>query len=68
MNLLNFPKSSKSENLINGINYLYEFGPFRLDPSKWTLKNQEEPVPLNSKALDLLLVLVEEGGRTVEKD
>ena len=68
MNPLNFPKSSKSENWISSVNHLYEFGPFRLDPAKRILRNQVEPLPLNSKAFDLLLVLVEEGGRTVEKD
>jgi Tol biopolymer transport system component/DNA-binding winged helix-turn-helix (wHTH) protein len=49
-------------------NQLYAFGPFSLDPAKRLLKNQGEVVPLNSKALDLLLVLIEESGRVVEKN
>jgi Tol biopolymer transport system component/DNA-binding winged helix-turn-helix (wHTH) protein len=52
----------------SGINQLYEFGPFSLDPLKRQVRNQNQPVPLNSKAFDLLLVLVEASGRIVEKD
>jgi TolB-like protein/DNA-binding winged helix-turn-helix (wHTH) protein len=48
--------------------HLYEFGPFRLDPLKRRLIREGEPVRLTPKAFDLLLVLVEERGRTVEKD
>lgn len=50
------------------IKHFYEFGPFRLDPRKRRLMRDGEPVRLTPKALDLLLVLVEERGRTVEKD
>jgi len=48
--------------------HFYEFGPFRLDPRKRRLIRDGEPVRLTPKALDLLLVLIEERGRTVEKD
>ena len=48
--------------------HFYEFGPFRLDPRKRRLMRDGEPVRLTPKALDLLLVLIEEQGRTVEKD
>jgi len=48
--------------------HFYEFGPFRLDPRKRRLMRDGEPVRLTPKALDLLLVLIEESGRTVEKD
>jgi TolB-like protein/DNA-binding winged helix-turn-helix (wHTH) protein/Tfp pilus assembly protein PilF len=48
--------------------HFYEFGPFRLDPRKRRLMRDGEPVRLTPKALDLLLVLIEERGRTVEKD
>jgi len=48
--------------------HFYEFGPFRLDPLKRRLMRDGEPVRLTPKAFDLLLVLVEERGRTVEKD
>jgi TolB-like protein/DNA-binding winged helix-turn-helix (wHTH) protein/Tfp pilus assembly protein PilF len=46
----------------------YEFGPFRLDPLKRRLLRGGEALRLTPKAFDLLLVLVEESGRTVEKD
>ena len=48
--------------------HFYEFGPFRLDPLKRRLMRDGEVVRLTPKAFDLLLVLVEERGRTVEKD
>lgn len=48
--------------------HFYEFGPFRLDPRKRRLMRDGEPVRLTPKALDLLLVLIEKRGRTVEKD
>lgn len=48
--------------------HLYEFGPFRLDPVKRRLLRDGEPVPLTPKAFETLLALVEQGGRTVEKE
>src|SRR3954471_23494818 len=48
--------------------HLYEFGPFRLDPVKRRLLREGEPVPLTPKAFDTLLALVEQSGKTVEKD
>src|ERR1700755_2763763 len=48
--------------------HLYEFGPFRLDPVKRRLLREGEPVPLTPKAFDTLLALVQQSGRTVEKD
>lgn len=48
--------------------HLYEFGPFRLDPLKRRLLRDGEALRLTPKAFDLLLALVEESGRTVEKD
>src|SRR3954463_12569659 len=47
---------------------LYEFGPFRLDPVKRRLLRDGEPVPLTPKAFETLLALVQQSGRTVEKD
>ncbi|MFL6332455.1 MAG: winged helix-turn-helix domain-containing protein [Pyrinomonadaceae bacterium] len=49
-------------------NHLYEFGPFRLDPVRRRLLRDGEPVQLTPKAFDTLLALVEQSGRTVEKD
>jgi len=48
--------------------HFYEFGPFRLDPLKRRLLRDGEPIRLTPKAFDLLLALVEESGRTIEKD
>ena len=48
--------------------HFYQFGPFRLDPVKRRLLRDGEPVPLTPKAFDTLLALVEQSGKTVEKD
>ena len=48
--------------------HFYKFGPFRLDSLKRRLMRDGEPVRLTPKAFDLLLVLVAERGRTIEKD
>ena len=45
----------------------YQFGPFILDRIKRTLTRHNQPVGLTSKAVDLLVLLVERQGRTVEK-
>lgn len=47
---------------------LYEFGPFRLDPTEHTLLREGRPVLLRPKVFDLLLVLVENHGHVVEKE
>lgn len=46
----------------------YSFGPFRLDAHKRVLFRDDKPVPLAPKALDLLLVLVENRDRVLVKD
>lgn len=46
---------------------VYEFGPFRLDTAERTLWRGGEPVALTPKAIDTLLVLVQNRGRLVEK-
>lgn len=48
--------------------HFYQFGPFRLDPLKRRLLRGEEPVPLTPKAFETLLALVEQSGKTIEKD
>lgn len=48
--------------------YIYEFGPFRLDAQKRLLWREGEIVPLQQKAFDMLLALVERCGRVVKKD
>lgn len=47
---------------------LYEFGPFRLDPRLPLLLRDGEPVPLQPKALETLVALVERGGRVVGRE
>lgn len=46
---------------------LYEFGPFLLDPAERSLRREGEPVPLTPKVLDMLVVLVENRGRLLNK-
>src|SRR5215472_14377704 len=47
---------------------LYAFGPFRFDAAGRILIRDRERVPLTPKAADLLLVLIEGGGRVLNKD
>lgn len=47
---------------------LYEFGPFRLDPEKRLLLRDNQPVPLQLKAFETLLVLVRNSEQVVLKD
>ena len=48
-------------------NHFYEFGPFRLDVGERLLLRDGKPVPLPPKDFEMLLVLVENGGRILEK-
>ena len=50
------------------VKQLYEFGPFRLDPTEHTLRRDGRPIPLRPKVFDLLLVLVENRGHLVDKE
>lgn len=50
------------------VNGLYEFGEFRLDPQKRTLRQAEELISLTPKAFDVLLLLIESPGQLVGKD
>jgi DNA-binding winged helix-turn-helix (wHTH) protein/TolB-like protein/Flp pilus assembly protein TadD len=47
---------------------LYEFGPYRLDPSQDLLLEGTRKIPLTPKAYQTLLVLVENRGHTLGKD
>src|SRR5689334_4379246 len=47
---------------------IYEFGRFRLDAAERTLLRGDEPVPLTPKVFGILLALVENSPRVVEKD
>jgi len=46
----------------------YEFGPYRLDIAERRLLRGDQPLPLTPKAFETLLALVENAGRTLEKD
>ena len=48
--------------------HTYEFGRFCLNTGERVLLREGEPVPLTPKVFDILMVLVENGGRVVEKD
>jgi len=47
---------------------IYEFGSFRLDPTRRLLRRKGETVPLAPKALETLVVLVRHRDRVLEKD
>ena len=47
---------------------LYEIGSFCLDSGKRLLTRDGEPIPLPPKSFDLLLLLVESGGRALSKN
>jgi DNA-binding winged helix-turn-helix (wHTH) protein/tetratricopeptide (TPR) repeat protein len=48
--------------------HFYEFGPFRLDPVERLLLRRDIPVMLTPKVFDILLMLVRNGGRALEKE
>lgn len=45
----------------------FAFGPFRFDPHQRVLLHEHRPVPLGSRARDILLLLLERAGETVPK-
>lgn len=51
-----------------GTNHFYEFGNFRLDPTERVLFCESKPLPLTPKAFHMLLILIENRGRIVEKE
>jgi predicted ATPase/DNA-binding winged helix-turn-helix (wHTH) protein len=48
--------------------FLLSFGPFRLSPTRRTLSRDGKPVRLGSRALDLLIALVENGKDLISKE
>jgi DNA-binding winged helix-turn-helix (wHTH) protein/TolB-like protein/Flp pilus assembly protein TadD len=48
--------------------HFYEFGPFRLDADKHRLMRDGEIVPVSPKALETLLVMVQNPGKLLERD
>ena len=51
-----------------GERHLYEFGDFRLDASERLLSRRGVTVPLTPKAIDVLLALVDQPGRLLDKE
>jgi len=49
-------------------NAVFTFGPFRLNPAERLLLENEKPLRLGSRALEILIMLVERAGETVLKD
>jgi len=47
--------------------FIYEFDRFRLDPKEHLLLREGLPIPITQRAYDVLLVLVRNSGRLVEK-
>ena len=56
------------ETVDRGMQELYEFGPFRLEPAERKLLRGSEVVALTPKAFDTLVVLVRNGGHLLEKE
>src|SRR5580704_18158457 len=54
--------------MAHGIRQFYEFGPYRIDPDHRQLTREMKSVPLQPKAFDILLVLVQNSERVVPKD
>ncbi len=54
--------------MINKERYFYEFGPFRIDPNHRVLLREDQAVPIQPKAFDLLLALVQNREKVVTKD
>jgi DNA-binding winged helix-turn-helix (wHTH) protein/tetratricopeptide (TPR) repeat protein len=52
----------------NGGKNFFEFADFRLDPGRRLLLRENQPIQLQPKAFDTLLVLVEHSDRVVSKD
>jgi eukaryotic-like serine/threonine-protein kinase len=50
------------------VHHCYEFGPFRLDSEQRVLLRNGEPVPLQPKALDILLLFVRNPGQLITKE
>ena len=52
----------------NQVKHFYEFGPFRLDKEKRRLMKDGEPVHLSPKAIEALMVLLQNAGKLLERD
>ena len=48
--------------------HFYEFGPFRIDTLNRQLLRDDQVVPLKAKAVETLLLLIQNRGDVIEKD
>ena len=46
----------------------YVFGPYAVDPARRVVTRNRRPLAVTARAFDVLLVLLEHAGETVEKD
>jgi TolB-like protein/DNA-binding winged helix-turn-helix (wHTH) protein len=51
-----------------GLDQIYEFGPYRVDPDRRQLLRGDQAVALGPKTFDVLLLLVRNSGRVLSKD
>jgi DNA-binding winged helix-turn-helix (wHTH) protein/TolB-like protein/Tfp pilus assembly protein PilF len=54
--------------IANGARRFYEFGPFRLDANRHRLLRDGEVVPLSPKAIETLILLVQNPGKLLERE
>src|SRR5689334_21417559 len=66
--VLTISKKFSMATMSGRINRLYDFEKFRLYPQKRLLTRENQPVPLTPKAIETLIVLVENRNRVVAKD
>jgi Tol biopolymer transport system component/DNA-binding winged helix-turn-helix (wHTH) protein len=59
---------SRPTPLTNRENILYIFDEFTVDPQNRLLQREGNPIPLSTKAFELLLILVENNGQVLEKN
>jgi DNA-binding winged helix-turn-helix (wHTH) protein len=53
---------------MRGAGPAFEFGPFRLEPDERRLVRDSQTIPLTPKALDLLVILVQNAGSLLKKE
>jgi hypothetical protein len=58
----------EAANAITPVDGEVSFGSFRLRPSQQLLLDDDKPIPIGARALDLLITLVERAGDVVTKD
>jgi DNA-binding winged helix-turn-helix (wHTH) protein/Flp pilus assembly protein TadD len=63
-----FLRIYQGRSMIKESKHFYEFGPFRVDPDKRVLLHDNQPVSLQPKAFETLLVLIKNSETVVLKD